>query len=153
MGLANLTVIIIEWETILTLQLIVILFVIALLHFYWAFGGKKGLNLSVPSKEDGTLLFLPNSFQCALVGFGLLLVILFIYLGMRQLVFSNWVFKNGLLILGGIFMLRSVGDLNYVGFFKKVKATDFGKLDTKYYSPLCLLISGTFFLIANTIQP
>ncbi|WP_222439555.1 DUF3995 domain-containing protein [Spirosoma utsteinense] len=30
--------------------------------------------------------------------------------------------------------------LRYVGFFKKIKHTPFGKNDTRYYSPLCLLI-------------
>lgn len=30
--------------------------------------------------------------------------------------------------------------INYIGFFKKIKNTRFGRNDTKYYSPLCLLI-------------
>ncbi len=152
MNLAEFTAITIDGKTILALQLMAILFVIALLHFHWTLGGKTGFTKSVPSREDGTLLFVPNSFQCALVGFSLIFVIGFIYLGIRQLIFPNWVFKYGLFILGGIFMLRAIGDFNYVGFFKKVKNTTFGKLDTRFYSPLCLLISGMFFLIANTIQ-
>lgn len=141
----------IGWEGILLLLLILILFVIALLHFYWALGGKWGLEKSIPSKEDGTLLFVPTPFQCAIVGFGLLAIMLFIFLSALQLFFPSWVFKYSFLTLGGIFTLRAIGDFNYVGFFKKVKNTTFGKLDSKIFSPLCLLFGATFFWMASTI--
>ena len=153
------------WAGIMILFLIMILFVIALLHFYWAFGGKWGFEKSLPSKEDGTLLFIPTSFQCAVVGIGLFLMIGFIFLGIIDLIYSgisevenpvsflpNWIYDYGFWVLGGIFTLRAIGDFNYVGFFKKIKNTSFGKLDTRFYSPLCLLISGMFFWIAVGIQ-
>ncbi|RZK64111.1 MAG: DUF3995 domain-containing protein, partial [Pedobacter sp.] len=47
-----------------------------------------------------------------------------------------WLDRYGLWLIAGIFLLRSIGDFNYVGFFKKVKHTPFGKNDTMYYSPL-----------------
>lgn len=40
-----------------------------------------------------------------------------------------------------IFLVRAIGDFNYVGFFKKTKNTHFAKMDRKYFSPLCLLIA------------
>jgi hypothetical protein len=40
-----------------------------------------------------------------------------------------------------------MGEFNYVGFFKKVKDTEFAKWDTKLFSPLCLLISSFGFAI------
>ena len=52
---------------------------------------------------------------------------------------ARWVFYGNLAI-GGIFLLRAVGDFRYVGFFKKVKNTAFARNDTRYYSPLCLLL-------------
>ncbi|MFT6322212.1 MAG: hypothetical protein ACJAT4_003147 [Granulosicoccus sp.] len=144
--------------------LILPLTLIALLHFYWAFGGKWGLEKSVPSKEDGTLLFSPTPFQCAFVGFSLILMIGFILSGMIYALNSylpqlenpaallpNWMYYYGFWLLGGIFTLRAIGDFNYVGFFKKVKNTSFGKLDSKFYSPLCLVIASIFFWMASTI--
>lgn len=132
-------------------MLMVIIFLIALLHFYWAAGGEKGLLKSIPSKEDGTPLFLPNTFQCAIVGIGLMLILVVTSLWLNKSIFSDQVFKYGFMILGGIFALRAIGDFNYVGFFKKVKNTTFGKLDSKFYSPLYLLIGVIFFLMASTI--
>jgi hypothetical protein len=52
----------------------------------------------------------------------------------------DWLSKYGLWTIAVIFTLRAIGDFNYVGFFKKIKHTKFGKNDTKYFSPLCLTI-------------
>jgi hypothetical protein len=35
---------------------------------------------------------------------------------------------------------RAVGDFNYVGFFKRRRATKFARLDSRLYSPLALLL-------------
>ena len=153
------------WQGILILILILILFIISLLHFYWAFGGRWGIEKSVPSKEDGTLLFVPTRFQCALVGIGFILMIGFIFSKIIHSIYSsiselenpaaflpNWMYDYGFWILGGIFTLRAIGDFNYVGFFKKVKSTSFGKLDSKYFSPLCLFIGAIFLWMASSIQ-
>ncbi len=43
-------------------------------------------------------------------------------------------------LIASIFIIRAIGEFNYVGFFKKIKYTQFGRNDTKYYSPLCLII-------------
>ncbi|WP_317130658.1 DUF3995 domain-containing protein [Psychroserpens sp. NJDZ02] len=40
-----------------------------------------------------------------------------------------------------IFLLIAIGEFKYIGFFKSIKKTDFGKLDTKLLSPLCLIIA------------
>ena len=58
-----------------------------------------------------------------------------------------WVYNYGYYFLAGIFILRAIGDFKYVGFFKKVKNTPFAKLDSKFYSPLCLLIGLAFIWI------
>jgi len=39
-----------------------------------------------------------------------------------------------------IFILRAVGDFNYVGIFKKIKNTEFARADSKIFIPLCLII-------------
>ncbi|MFK7774853.1 MAG: DUF3995 domain-containing protein [Saprospiraceae bacterium] len=153
------------WEGLIILFQILILFIIALLHFYWALGGKWGFEKSVPSKEDGTLLFHPTPSTCFAVGIGLILMIGFIFSGIIHSIYAYipefentiqpspiWIHDYGFWALGGIFTLRAIGDFNYVGFFKKVKNTSFGKLDSKFYSPLCLLIGGIFFWMAYTVQ-
>lgn len=153
------------WQGILILILILILFTISLLHFYWAFGGKWGIEKSVPSKEDGTLLFVPTPFQCALVGFGFILMIVFIFSKIIHSIYSSiselenpaaflpsWMYDYGFWVIGGIFILRVIGDFNYIGVFKKVKNTNFGKLDSNFFSPLCLVIGVIFFWMAYTIQ-
>lgn len=131
-----------------------ILFVIALLHFHWAVGGRWGFYKAIPFKENGNPLFVPTNFQSGIVGVGLLFMVYFIFL---KITFTDsflptWVYDYGYYFLAGIFILRAIGDFNYIGFFKKIKNTPFGKLDTKYYSPLCLFIGGMFFWLASTIQ-
>ena len=59
-----------------------------------------------------------------------------------------WVNVYGLKIIAGIFLLRAIGEFRFVGFFKKVKGTKFATLDTKYYSPLCLILSINAFITA-----
>jgi hypothetical protein len=54
---------------------------------------------------------------------------------------------NGNLAIAIIFLIRAIGDFRYVGFLKKIKNTKFAKKDTKYYSPLCSLISVLAFII------
>ncbi|WP_369124978.1 DUF3995 domain-containing protein [Enterobacter asburiae] len=49
-----------------------------------------------------------------------------------------------------LFLLRAVGDFKIVGFFKKIRRTEFSKYDSLYYSPLCLYLSlSTLWLIVN----
>lgn len=43
--------------------------------------------------------------------------------------------------LAAAFFARAIGDFRLVGFFKKVHGTPFARLDTLYFSPLCLGIA------------
>ena len=52
----------------------------------------------------------------------------------------NWLSQWGLWVLAGLFLLRTIGDFRYVGFFKRVREGRFAHLDTRFYSPLCLLL-------------
>ena len=58
-----------------------------------------------------------------------------------------WLSRYGLWLLAGVFLLRAIGDFRYVGFTKKVRATRFAQLDTRFYSPLCLLMSTNTLLV------
>ncbi len=127
-----------------------ILFSLALLHFFWALGGRWAFEGALPSKPNGEKLFRPERFDCAMVGIGLTALSSF-YLIDSSLVPSilpAW-FTNFIgWAIPVIFLLRAIGEFNYVGFFKKVKGTDFARLDTIVYAPLCLIIALFGFAIA-----
>jgi hypothetical protein len=137
----------------LSLLLFIILLLLAFLHFYWVLGGQWGFAAAVPTKENGERVLHPGKVDSAIVGLGLS-AFGFFYLFLSELVsirLPDWVFDYGGWIIPAIFLLRAMGDFKYIGFFKKVKSTRFGRLDTKYFSPLCLGI-GIVGLIVQMLQ-
>ncbi|MNK01954.1 hypothetical protein D3C87_197700 [compost metagenome] len=130
-------------DLLVTCLLFMIFLFLSGLHFYWAFGGKWGSGAVIPTKDAITPPKDPGIVATLVVAFGLL------GFGLMPLIISHiipfslplWLEKYGLWIIAGIFGIRAIGDFNYVGFFKKHKHTRFGKNDTRYYSPLCLVIS------------
>jgi glucan phosphoethanolaminetransferase (alkaline phosphatase superfamily) len=127
---------------IITFILFLIFITLSALHFYWGFGGKWGSRAVVPTKENGIPVFVPRTISTFVVAVGLLCFGLFylINYGFVEMSFPIWLDKTGFWIIASIFILRAIGDFNYVGFFKKHKSSKFAINDTKYYSPLCLLI-------------
>ncbi|WP_415397070.1 DUF3995 domain-containing protein [Sulfurimonas sp. CS5] len=121
----------------LSIVTIVVLILIAILHFYWSFGGKIGLSVALPTK-DGKKLINPGKFLTFLVGIILMSFAYVAYIlrfgDMNSLyIYFGW-------IISSIFILRAVGDFNAVGFFKKIKSTKFAIYDTRYFSPLSLYL-------------
>lgn len=45
-------------------------------------------------------------------------------------------------------LLRGVGEFRYVGLFKRVKGSRFARNDTRFYSPLCLMLAAGLFYLA-----
>ncbi len=120
------------------------------IHFYWLMGGKWGLASSLPSNPSTQeLLFKPSVIGTLIVACGLLLFAI-ITLG-NLIVFpfdiDQRYFHWGNLVISVIFLLRAVGDFKYVGFFKRIHETPFAKMDSRFYSPLCFIISVIEFLI------
>lgn len=128
--------------TIISIILFSIFLFLSSIHFYWAFGGKWGSGAVIPTKDDSIPAMNPGIIATLIVAFGLLAFGLLPLIITKTISFTlpMWLEKSGLWIIAGIFMLRAIGDFNYVGFFKKRKNTAFEKNDTKYYSPLCLVI-------------
>lgn len=112
------------------------------IHFYWCFGGHWGSRSVFPTKDDDTKPNMPGFLPTFTVAVGLLALAIFILIkgGFLEISLPLWLNKYGLRSLAIIFIIRAIGEFNYVGFFKKIKQTKFGKNDTKYFSPLCLLI-------------
>lgn len=134
---------------ILSIVLSIILIVLGLIHFNWVIGGELGFSASLPTKQNGERLFTPNRTQSAIVGIGLTAFAIFYLLksGLIEFNLPEWMMNIGGWMIPAIFLLRAIGEFKYVGFFKSVKNTTFGKLDTKFFSPLCLLIGVLGLLI------
>jgi hypothetical protein len=45
-------------------------------------------------------------------------------------------------VLAIIFAARALGDFRFVGFTKSVRDSRFARLDTRVYSPLCVLLAA-----------
>lgn len=130
----------------MTSTIAIVLFLVFLflssIHFYWGFGGRWGSDAVFPTKADNTKFKMPGVLPTFIVAFGLLGIGFFILIKSGFILFNIplWLNNYGLLIIAGIFILRAIGEFNYVGFFKKINQTKFAQNDTKYYSPLCFTI-------------
>ncbi len=121
---------------------------VALLHFYWSFGGLYGLHSAGP-KLEGEKDFVPPKFiifivACLIAGLAALAILLEV---------PNIPFKNMLTYIGYlvsvVFILRSIGDFKYVGFFKTIYNSNFSKNDTFFFSPLCLMLGIAFAILSK----
>jgi len=133
-----------SFVTIVTIALLIIL---GLFHLYWSFGGKVGLDKALPTK-DGKPLINPGRTLTFIVGI-LLFVFAFEAYSLRfdvqiagYVVYAGWT-------LSALFILRAIGEFNTVGFFKKIKSTDFAEYDTKYFSPLSAYLGVVFAILSS----
>lgn len=132
------------------LLVVSVLFLISMIHVYWAFGGRWGAKVAIPIKKGSQEpVFVPRKIGTLLVAFlltvaALLLLIKGIYL--RNVQEFNF-FTLGCMVCAVIFLIRAIGDFKYVGFFKKIKHSQFARNDTWFYSPLCLLISLAYLFV------
>lgn len=137
---------------IISILLSILLMSLGIIHFNWVFGGQFGFAQSLPTKESGEKVLNPKKIDSAIVAIGLT-ALGFLYLftsGLIEFQLPEWIMIYGRWIVPILFPLRAIGDFKYVGFFKKIKKTAFGKLDTHLFSPLCLLI-GIFGILVLTI--
>jgi hypothetical protein len=120
------------------------------IHIYWGVGGKWGSKQALPQNIDSeNPVFLPGMVACFIVAFGLFSMAL-LTLNQADIININLpnALKNyGMYAIGAIFLLRALGDFKYAGFLKKIHSTEFGKLDTLFYTPLCLYLGLTSFII------
>lgn len=137
----------------LSILLSIILIGLGLIHFNWVIGGKFGFSESLPTKESGERVLNPKKIDSAIVGIGLTIFGIFYILksGLMEYDIPAWIMKYGSWIIPIIFLLRAIGEFRYVGFFKSIKKTEFGKLDTKLFSPLCLAI-GILGIIIHIVK-
>ena len=128
--------------TMLSLIQSLFLLALSLIHFSWVFGSKLGFDKALPTNIEGKKILNPSKFDSAMVAIGLLLFATFYLLKGDFIALSvpSYILTYAGWTISAIFILRAVGDVKYIGFFKKVRITDFAKLDTLFYSPLCLFL-------------
>jgi hypothetical protein len=135
---------------ILSIVMSVVLLGLGIIHFNWVIGGTYGFDKSLPTKANGEKVLNPKRIDCAIVAVGLTAFGLFYFFqsGVIEFEGATWIFKYGGWIIPAMFLLRAIGEFKYVGFFKSIKATEFARLDSKLFSPLCLIVG----IIGLTIQ-
>lgn len=135
---------------VLGIVLAVIFAILSFFHLYWAAGGRFGIGAAVPT-VGGERLLNPPPFWAILVAAALFAAMLVVLgrLEMWGAFVPRWIFYWGTWVISLLFLLRSIGDFRYVGFFKSVTDTSFARWDTILFSPLCLLIAVVAFLISR----
>ena len=116
-----------------------IMLAIAGVHVYWAFGGQAGAAAAIP-EVGGKPSFAPTPAMTLGVAAALVIAARLV-LGAAGAFGDEGpgdLFPIGTGFVIGAFLLRSMGDFNRFGFFKKVTGTRFAELDTRVYTPLCL---------------
>ena len=132
-----------------------ILVVLALFHFYWAAGGKWGIEYTIPDKfKMGYFQARNKPFVTAAtlgVAMGLLFASLIVssnYLNTTVLIPHSWTLW-GTRMIGIIFILRAIGDFKICGIFKEKNDSKFARSDTRLFIPLCMLIGFSAILITS----
>jgi hypothetical protein len=135
---------------ILGIVLAVIFAILSFFHLYWAAGGRFGIGAAVPTVGNERLLT-PSPLVTILIAAALFAAMLVVLgrLEMWGAFVPGWIFYSGTWVISLLFLLRAIGDFRYVGFFKSVSDTDFARLDTILFSPLCLFIAVVAFLISR----
>ena len=136
--------------TILIIINTIIFSLLSALHFYWALGGKSFSGATIPVSKKGERILNPGIISTLIVAFGLIVFALVIVgnTGVFEKLISTKFIRYATYGIAAIFLLRAMGDFKFLGFFKKIKGTAFAKKDTKIYSPLCLALSISSFVIA-----
>lgn len=123
---------------------------VSVIHIYWAFGGRWGAAGALPEKPGGGPVFRPRMLETLAVaaGTGFLAVLLLAQLELLPVwpagTFTRW----SCVATAAVMLLRSIGDFRYVGFFKSIRHTGFGRKDTWFYSPLCLALAFAYGMAA-----
>ncbi|WP_068984510.1 MULTISPECIES: DUF3995 domain-containing protein [Lysinibacillus] len=127
-----------------------LLWLISLMHIYWAFGGRWGSVVAIPVKKgEQKLAFTPKKWGTLIVAILILLasVIIIVQAGYSQGFQANNLSKIGSIVCAFVFIFRAIGDFKYVGFFKNIKHSQFARYDTWLYSPFCLFLGFVYIIL------
>ena len=128
----------------------VVFLLLALLHIYWAMGGKKHLDDAIPVDSTEKIVINPSRAATLFVALILLLlaVITLENIGFFDEVINRKYIHDATLFVGIIFIIRVIGDFKFVGITKCIKGTKFAVKDSQVYIPLCLMLGVSNIIIA-----
>lgn len=115
-------------------------------HFYWGLGGRLGWRAALPQHAGGDTVFTPSAGSTHAVGAALLVAVLFILAQAGLLPAAlpwpmpAWATRAVVALMAAVFLVRAFGAFRYAGWFKQVRHTRFGRFDTWFYCPLCLVL-------------
>ncbi|MGG1516821.1 DUF3995 domain-containing protein [Paenibacillus oryzisoli] len=126
----------------------VLLLAVGTLHIYWAFGGKWGSTVAIPTiANSSSPTFRPDRIATLLVA--VVVILDACLLGMQgdllPLALPAKLVRWGCILSAIVFALRCIGDFKYVGLFKTNRASRFARYDYFLFTPLCLWLCWTFF--------
>jgi Protein of unknown function (DUF3995) len=124
-------------------------FGLAVLHGYWAMGGRSGLSAAVP-QERGRAVLTPGRVATFAVALCLLAcsALLLAWLQAIPSAMSRVSIRIGIGVLAAIMAARAIGDFRYVGLFRKRGEGRFATMDTLLYTPMCIVFSTVLCLLA-----
>jgi hypothetical protein len=122
---------------------------LSLLHFYWAARRGGDLTGAVPEIE-GRPAFTPSRAATTAVGvvLGATAAIPLLHAGVLASPAPAWLVHAAMIGASLVLVARAIGDFRLVGFFKRVRGSRFARLDTLFYSPLCLALGAGFAALA-----
>src|SRR5260221_7744116 len=122
---------------------------LGLMHVYWALGGRMGKSAAVP-EVNGQQTFIPSRAGTMAVAAALFFAATVVAIagGLFEAGGFKGIFRILAVGLSATFIARAVGDFRLVGFFKRVRGTDFARLDTAIFAPLCLLLGLAVLFVA-----
>jgi hypothetical protein len=134
---------------VVSICLALLLGALAGLHVFWALGGSWGRALAIPER-DGAPLFRPSRTVTWLVAVGLITAAVCAVVSGTVVAVpgTRLAAQAGCWVLAVVFGVRAIGEGRYVGFTKRVRATEFGRNDTWLYSPLCTAMAVGFLVLA-----
>ena len=115
--------------------------VIALIHYTWAATGRVPPAV-IPTRRDGSPLFEPKRIESAVVATVLLVAALLLLQrgGVGPILVPKLLRVLGSGLVSVVMLMRGLGDFAYVGLFKRERYSLFGRMDTRYYTPLVLVL-------------
>ncbi len=124
---------------------------LAAMHLYWLARGSRDLGAVVP-EVDGKPAFRPGPGSTLAVAALLLAAAALVTLcaGIWTLPVPGWLPRIGTWGVAAVLAARAVGDFRLVGFFKRVRGTEFARRDSRLYTPLCAALAIGCSLVAAT---
>lgn len=124
-------------------------FALALVHVYWALGGRRGTHAAIPHR-GGEPAFRPGRAATAAVAAAIACCsgLLLAWMRWFPVPVSRTTLRVGLCLIGTAMLLRALGDFRYVGLFRRIRNSAFARMDRLFYTPASLAAGVLLFLIA-----